>query len=51
MALAEAMSSINKNSFTPFIMGLALQMLHVYGSKNLVDSVLHITSLDGILKV
>jgi hypothetical protein len=28
-----AVHDINKNSFTPFILGLALQMHHVYGSK------------------
>jgi hypothetical protein len=33
MALAEAIVSINKNSFTPFSLDLALQMHHVYGSK------------------
>jgi hypothetical protein len=38
MALAETIVSINKNSFTPFTLGLALQMHHVYGSKNLVET-------------
>jgi hypothetical protein len=38
MALAETTVSINKNSFTPFSLGLALQMHHVYGSKNLVET-------------
>jgi hypothetical protein len=38
MALAETIVSINKNSFTPFSPGLALQMHHVYGSKNLVET-------------
>jgi hypothetical protein len=41
MALAETLVSINKNSFTPFSLGLALQMHHVFGSKNLVDSKSH----------
>jgi hypothetical protein len=34
MALAETIVSINKNSFTPFSLGLALQMHQVYGSNN-----------------
>jgi hypothetical protein len=38
MALAETIVSINKISFTPFSLGLALQMRHVYGSKNLVET-------------
>ena len=38
MALAETIVSINKNSFTPFSLGLALKMHHVYGSKNLVET-------------
>jgi hypothetical protein len=38
MALAETIVSINKNSFTPFSLGLVLQMHHVYGSKNLVET-------------
>jgi hypothetical protein len=38
MALAETIVSINKNSFTPFSPGLALQMHHVYGSKNLNET-------------
>jgi hypothetical protein len=57
MALAETIVSINKNSFTPFSLGLALQMHHVYGSENLVET-LHshgfyasYNELDGILQV
>jgi hypothetical protein len=38
MALAETLVSINKNSSTPFSLGLVLQMHHVYGSKNLVET-------------
>ena len=38
MALAETIVSINKNPFTPFSLGLALQMHHVYGYNNLVET-------------
>jgi hypothetical protein len=49
MALAETIVSINKNSFTPFSLGLALQMHHVYGSTNLVET-LHSQNADSFVK-
>ena len=38
IALAECIVSVSRNSFTPFHLGLALQMHHVYGSKTLVET-------------
>jgi hypothetical protein len=38
MALTETIVSINKNSFKPLSPGLALKLHHVYGSKNLNET-------------
>ena len=39
MALAESIISIQRNSFTPFHLGLALQLHHQFGSKYLVETI------------
>jgi hypothetical protein len=38
IAVAEMIISLHKNSFTPFNLGLALQLYHGYGSKHLIET-------------
>jgi hypothetical protein len=41
MSLTESIVSLSKNVITPFQIGLALQLYHEFGSKQLVD-ILHV---------
>ena len=38
IAVAEMIISLHKNNFTPFNLGLALQLYHGYGSKHLIET-------------
>ena len=38
LALSECIVAIYKNSFIPFHLGVALQMYHLHGSKNLIET-------------
>jgi hypothetical protein len=38
IAVAEMIISLHKNNFTPFKLGLALQLYHGYGSKHLIET-------------
>ena len=38
IAVAEMIISLHKNNFTPFNLGLALQLCHGYGSKHLIET-------------
>jgi hypothetical protein len=40
LSLAKCIVSVSKNKFTSFHLGLALQVHHIYGSKNLIE-ILH----------
>jgi len=40
LSLAECSVSVSKNKFTSFLLGLALQVHHIYGYKNLIE-ILH----------
>jgi hypothetical protein len=40
IAVAEMIISLHKNNFTPFNLGLVLQLYHGYGSKHLIE-ILH----------
>ena len=39
IAVAEMIISLHKNNFTPFNLGLALQLYHGYGSKHLIETI------------
>ena len=38
IAVAEMIIPLHKNNFTPFNLGLALQLYHGYGSKHLIET-------------
>jgi hypothetical protein len=38
IAVAEMIISLHKNNFTPFNLGLTLQLYHGYGSKHLIET-------------
>jgi hypothetical protein len=50
IAVAEMIISLNKNNFTPFNLGLALQLYHGYGSKHLIET-LHAFGIDRKMKI